>query len=944
MSATILPESGSQKEKRLPIISKQGRNRWLFLAANIIGGLLLGVALWLAMPRISWLATALLVTLIAALIAIGLLAYRVYQTQVTLRRRLKEISTLNQISQILRSTLELDNLLAILQLQVRQFLGVDNFYVALYNQMDERLWYPMAVKRGQNVFWPPRQLTDRLTDRVIKDRKPILLAHHAQEHLSRIGLPVGEDAPYAWMGVPLIASERVIGCLAVFSYREDFEFIISDLYLLETISGQVGVAIENALLHEQIQQRTNQLETVNQIAVLTNGSLNLQEVLGKVCQSVTEVAGATHSAIFLLNQEYNEIVLSHSSHLPERFIHLYQRMPMVHNERTRCLRTGQPDLTPELIASHLENNFIAALSREGIRACGDFPLITPEGQVGYLSVYYDAPHTFGDEEIELLQTFAAQAALVVSNARLHAQSDLALAQRANQLSILETVGRQLSAAIRSDHIFEIILDFALEFTRSFWGSIAIYNSDKQILEFKAWRGYTTPLTDLPVSQGICGRAVLNRLPINTPDVTLDEQYIDFTNGKASSQLNIPLWHEGQVLGVLTLENPQPNAYTAPIQAFVAQLANQAAVALANALLYFDVVSGRERLSAIINSTREGILLIDTTGLVTLANASFQKMAHVELCNLIGQWLTELPPPTLQVLGLDRQQTLEIIDALQKGNQPDCKPQIIYPDETRRVRVLERFSSLVHHGDGKIAGWMVVLRDVSEEHALAQAREFITETLVHDLRSPMSAVLGALDVIEETCRDSHDPHLNRAVEIAGHGAQRALRLVEAMLDITRLETGLEQATLDTVNLDLLTDEVVGEFASQCRNYGITLQNTISQDCPSVQADALKVSRILANLLDNAVKFTPRGGEIKISTSAIGDEVRICVRDTGPGIPPEYEETIFERFSQVPGQVGRRRGSGLGLAFCKLAVESQGGRIWVESVPEGGSKFVFTLKKV
>jgi GAF domain-containing protein len=157
--------------------------------------------------------------------------------------------------------------------------------------------------------------------------------------------------------------------------------------------------------------------------------------------------------------------------------------------------------------------------------------------VGYLSVYYDAPHTFGDEEIELLQTFAAQAALVVSNARLHAQSDLALAQRANQLSILETVGRQLSAAIRSDHIFEIILDFALEFTRSYWGSIAIYNSDKQILEFKAWRGYTTPLTDLPVSQGICGRAVLNRLPINTPDVTLDEQYIDFTNGKARSQLN-----------------------------------------------------------------------------------------------------------------------------------------------------------------------------------------------------------------------------------------------------------------------------------------------------------------------------------------------------------------------------------------------------------------------
>jgi len=209
---------------------------------------------------------------------------------------------------------------------------------------------------------------------------------------------------------------------------------------------------------------------------------------------------------------------------------------------------------------------------------------------------------------------------------------------------------------------------------------------------------------------------------------------------------------------------------------------------------------------------------------------------------------------------------------------------------------------------------------------------------------MSAVLGALNVIEETCQNSEDPHLSRAVEIAGHGAQRALRLVEAMLDITRLETGQEQATLDSVNLELLTNEVVGEFASQCRNYGIALQNTISEDCLSVQADALKVSRILANLLDNAVKFTPRDGEINISTSLVGDEVHIYVRDTGPGIPSEYGEKIFERFSQVPGQVGRRRGSGLGLAFCKLAAESQGGRIWVEKPPEGGSRFVFTLRKV
>ncbi len=903
----------------------------------------MGLALWLALPHTPWLATGLLVALVAALIAIALLAYRVYQTQKNLHRRLKEISTLNQISQVLRSTLELDNLLAILQLQVRQFLGVDNFYVALYDQVEGRLWYPMAVKRGQKVFWPPRQLTDRLTDRVIREKQPILIPQHAQEHLSRIGLPVGEDAPYAWMGVPLIASERVIGCLSAFTYQEDIEFAGSDLNLLETISGQVSVAIENALLHEQVQQRANQLETMNQIAALTNGSLNLPDVLAKVCQSVTEVAGASHSALFILNQEYDEIVMAANSHLSQGFIQLYQRLTMVQDERTRCLRTGQPSLTPELISSHLENNVVAALMREGIRACADFPLITPEGQVGFLSVYYDMPHTFTNEEIELLQTFTAQAALVVSNARLHAQSDLALARRANQLTILETVGRQLAAAIRSNRLFEIILDFALEFTHSPWGSIAIYDPDKQILEFKAWRGYITNPVDLPITEGICGKAVITRQPVNITDVTQDPHYLDFTDGEARSQLSLPLLHEGRVLGVLTLENPQPSAYSAHDQAFVAQLANQAAVALANAMLYSDVVSGRERLSAIINSTREGILMVNTNGVVTLANASFIKFAHLDLDDLIEKRLSNLPAPALQLLGFDSEQAREIVEALQQGCEPQSEPQIVYPDETRRIRVLERFSALVHSGNDEIAGWMVVLRDVSEEHALTQAKEFITETLVHDLRSPMSAVLGALNVIEEISQETGDRHLHRAVEIAGHGTQRALRLVEAMLDITRLETGQESPNLEPVDLAALTGEVIGEFSSQCVNYGLALHNHISEDCTNVQADALKVSRILANLLDNAVKFTPRGGEISITTSLVGEEVQICVRDTGPGVPAEYGEKIFERFSQVPGQVGRRRGSGLGLAFCKLAVEAQGGRIWVETPPEGGSEFIFTLRR-
>ncbi|HZY41170.1 MAG TPA: ATP-binding protein, partial [Anaerolineae bacterium] len=109
----------------------------------------------------------------------------------------------------------------------------------------------------------------------------------------------------------------------------------------------------------------------------------------------------------------------------------------------------------------------------------------------------------------------------------------------------------------------------------------------------------------------------------------------------------------------------------------------------------------------------------------------------------------------------------------------------------------------------------------------------------------------------------------------------------------------------------------------------------------------IGRVLTNLLDNALKFTPAGGQITVLTERWAADpafVRCAVRDTGPGIPPEFRTRIFERFAQLPDQSGRRRGTGLGLSFCHLAVEAHGGQIWVDTAPGGGSEFSFTVKAV
>jgi signal transduction histidine kinase len=128
-------------------------------------------------------------------------------------------------------------------------------------------------------------------------------------------------------------------------------------------------------------------------------------------------------------------------------------------------------------------------------------------------------------------------------------------------------------------------------------------------------------------------------------------------------------------------------------------------------------------------------------------------------------------------------------------------------------------------------------------------------------------------------------------------------------------------------------------------GIGLQTHLAPDLPLVIADGEKIERVLANLLDNAFKHTPREGKVTIAARQVGEAVQVSVADTGPGISPEERERIFERFAQTNGERPRRRGYGLGLAYCRLAVEAHGGRIWMEAGDGGaGSRFVFELPLV
>jgi PAS domain S-box-containing protein len=1049
------------------------------------------------------LALVLLPTLMTALL------YSTLKNRQELERRLQELSMLNNISRALRSTLNLESLLAVIHQQVTQLLGVDSFYVALYDTARGRIWYPLAVKYGQRQDWPPRALMpDRLTDRVIQQGKPICVTPHNRDELALAGVPTMDDL-MAWVGVPLITSEQTIGCLAAFGFIPDKEFTPADINLLTTLSGQASVAIQNALLFDQLHHRAAQLENLNHIMALVTASLDTQQVLAQVCRSAAELAGGQRSAIYLLEQDKERAWLAYAHGFSETFTRQSSESPLFQGGRARALRTGRPALTTDLRVTTMERHLAEALRHEGIQAIGDFPLTTPDGLIGILSVYFDAPHAFNPEEVDLLQTLASQAAVSVANARLYASTDKALARRADQLAILEAVGRELSAAISSPSLFETILAHALQFTNSPWGMLGLYNSQLRLLEIKASRGYQVSETQLLLDESLAGEAVQHKQAINVKDTRKIAGCLDLTGGASRSQLYVPLTHEGRVLGVLILESADEAAYTESDQAFILQLATQAAVAvvnaelygetqrrlgeqlilyqismrlvgnpeledilqtvadtigsvvqntaagvyvwdessltyvarrmvtaarpscqlpakihdqdlgavrsyllktgplrlppekkdtgilvsncencramviplvvkeqrqgmillhmdkeqevteeatqllhaiaaqvslaLQNALLFHDVSQGRDQLAAVINSVGEAIVMLTDEGRILLANKPVENLTGIALEKLIGRQLIELPAHALQMLGYTYAEAEILIKNLEKDQDQPFPKTIIKITDSVPEKALERSTVPVWGQAGRAVGWMIVLRDVTEENQVAEARELITQTLVHDLRSPISSVLGAVDILDDSYPpDQRDELAEQALHVARNSSQRVLSLVETLMDIARLKAGKIDLNLTWLDLHHLASNTVTELLAQADAVGIHLQNLVPADLPKVRADNGKLGRVLTNLLDNALKFTPENGQVAISAELnLAGTLAVHVMDTGPGIPEEFREKIFDRFSQVPGQRGRRRGSGLGLTFCKLAVEAHGGHIWVEPRPGGGSTFTFTL---
>jgi two-component system, sensor histidine kinase and response regulator len=217
------------------------------------------------------------------------------------------------------------------------------------------------------------------------------------------------------------------------------------------------------------------------------------------------------------------------------------------------------------------------------------------------------------------------------------------------------------------------------------------------------------------------------------------------------------------------------------------------------------------------------------------------------------------------------------------------------------------------------------------------RDDMRNMIVHDLRTPLTSVITGVQLLEQKGGLSDEQRELTAIAIGG--GRTLLTMINDLLDVEKLEAGGMQLNRDEVLVPLLVERAAAQVRTLARDRGVELHTEVDRSIPVICGDEAKLTRTLVNLLGNAIKFTPSGSvTLSVSPGAAG-RIRFAVRDTGVGIPAEAFERIFEKFGQV--EAGGSSGTGLGLAFCKLAVEAHGGRMTVESTPGIGSIFSFSI---
>jgi len=922
------------------------------------------------------------------------------QAQTELQRRIDEAAITYAIGAAIALNLKLDDILWLIYAQTGRVLDLSAFSLALYNEEQDQLQYDLFVDGGKRAERFAQKIGDKEVEPascVVRTRHSLLIGDWTVEQDNwpeADTRTIGENVR-SWLAVPLVAQERVIGVMSIQS-QKPYTYDDSHQRLLYAIADQAAVAIENARLHAQTQQELAERTTLNELARATSSTLDLDIVLDTVMAETIRATGAERGCLLLRDSTSGELVFRAARNLDERVIDS-ESFEISRTVVERVAAEGVPVLTVNAKEDPRFGRRTSVIAY-GLRSILCVPLVAKGEIIGV--IYVDnrlKVGQFTERNLELLTNIATQAAMAIRNAQLFE----AERKRAIQLETIREVSQRIVSILVPDELLAQVVELICERFGYHHVHIFLVEPEAGYAELRASTGAEKKADHEPNiriqlnGEGIISWVASHGEPLLVNDVDrIPPSQFDHLMTDARAELAVPLRIGDRVLGVLDVQSDQVDTFDQSSLFVLQALGDQVAVAIENARLFDETqrrlaevstlytVAQQTTTSLDLNEVLEDIVSIIKRVLacrgccIFLVDQEKQELSIRAASGLSDKWRDEAK------LKVGEGISGRVAATGQPVYIPDAHahPGFIFFDKAVRSllavpmvtkdRVIGTLSiddtrvDAFTEDDGRLLSIAAAQAAVAIENAqlyedlkeraekleraynelkeLDRLKSEFQQNVSHELRTPLTFVKAYVELMLDGTLGELNQRQRESLEIVAERTNTLTHLVRDIISLQQIEQGTLR--LSMVNLGEIAQMALLSAEVTARQAGIVLKADIPPDLPLVPADRDRINQVFDNLLGNAIRFSPDGGEIIVRVWDAGDTVEASISDTGIGIPEGELEKIFERFYQVDGSTTRRfGGTGLGLAIVKRIVEAHGGRVWAESELGRGSTFFFTLPK-
>jgi PAS domain S-box-containing protein len=852
------------------------------------------------------------------------------------RRRLTE--DLYALTQAMNATVDLQERVEIFAEGASRALHFERINVWLAGEDGETL---ELVAGSDAPSGPPRRipLADSGSVRQVWESRTTLMVA-SDEDLARVpplpralhGDPVLRTRRFAL--VPLLFQGRAIGVVSADNKPSRGPVTRRAVAHLELFCQQLATAVNNARLYRETRQREHDATILLEVTRKLSATLELDEVLDLIADGTIEALGCAAAGFYRWDASRGGLVFARGRNHPMEFVRPLLLKPG-EGVTGRAYLERRPVWTSDRLAdpglSYSPGNAAAMQRGDAPRAYLAVPIVIRDEVFGVLGGSYFSPHVFTEREVNLLASLAAQGAVAVENARLYSATRQNLAGAALLNEAARTLHRTLD-------VKRLLPDAAGTLGQTFGAShvgIVLFEEPAaaaSVISWGAWPEATVRALAEPLRR--------REAPLLVPDTTGRGDLVSAAGlgSGARGLAAFPVRGRSRVLGGLVLLFAGPRALTEAEARLLAAYADQLAMALDNADLFEEAENQKTRLEQVFASTSDGFLVLDLDRSVVALNRQGGHLLGVKPHEVVGRPFARLAEMLDRVVGWEAAGGPALAAAVARGGEPAAGDLEIRRPERRTLHWL---TTPTRDLLGAPVGVTVTLRDVTREREIDSMKTEFVSTVSHELRTPLASIKGSLHLLLSDGSLVLDETQRRLVDISLKNTDRLIRLINNILDISKIEAGHIHLDLDLHRPADFVDLAVEGIRGFAESRAITIVQDVDPGLPAVRVDFDRMVQVVTNLLSNAIKFSPERAEVTVAAELAGDELLIRVTDHGRGIAPEDVARLFQKFQQVEGAAGRTGGTGLGLAICRGIVEEHGGRIAVESRLGAGATFTVRL---